>query len=323
MERVLITGGAGCIGSVLAERLVSRGDRVRVLDNLSSGKSEHLAALADTPGFEFLEGDLLWPNSVKQAVQGVDMVYHLAANPDIKFSPGDPTDKDLQQNTIATHNLLEAMRLAKVKRLAFSSSSAVYGISEKLPVSEADPARPISLYGATKLSCEALIGAFQNLFGMECWIFRFANIVGNRVRAKGRTVIGDFIHKLQDNPAELEILGDGMQAKSYLHVDECVEAMLHAVEHARGGLRIFNLGCADNLSVRRIADLVALSMGLEGVRYRFTGGEGGWPGDVPRFQLDVRAIESTGWRALRNSEQAVTAAIHASLHGNGGVPCRP
>lgn len=322
MAHVLITGGAGCIGSVLAERLFEMGDRVRVLDNLSSGKREHLAALAGKPGFEFLEGDLLWPNSVQQAVKGVDMVYHLAANPDIKFSPGDPTDKDLQQNTIATHNLLEAMRVAGVKRLAFSSSSAVYGISERFPTSETDPARPISLYGATKLSCEALISAFQNLFGMECWIFRFANIVGDRVRAKGRTVIGDFIHKLRDNPAELEILGDGRQAKSYLHVDECVDAMIHAVAHARGGLRVFNLGCGDNLSVRRIADLVALAMGIDGVRYRFTGGEGGWPGDVPRFQLDVSAIAATGWRASRNSEQAVSAAIEACLHGNGGVPCR-
>lgn len=320
MERVLITGGAGCIGSVLAERLVSRGASVRVFDNLSSGKREHLAALAGVPGFEFIEGDLLTRGEIERALEGIDMVYHLAANPDIKFTPGDRTDKDLQQNTVATYHLLEAMRVSGVRRLAFSSSSAVYGLAEKLPISESDPTRPISLYGATKLGCEALIGAFQHLFGWDCWVFRFANIVGDRVRSKGRTVIGDFIHKLKINPRELEILGDGRQAKSYLHVDECVAAMLHAVAHTPGGLHTFNLGCSDNLSVRRIADLVALSMGLSDVRYRFTGGEGGWPGDVPRFQLDVSAIESIGWRAARSSEEAVLSAIESSLEA---AVCRP
>jgi UDP-glucose 4-epimerase len=319
MERALITGGAGCIGSVLAERLAARGDSVRILDNLSSGRREHLAALEGAPGFEFIEGDLLDLEALTQAMHQIDIVYHLAANPDIRYTPGDPTDKDLRQNTIATHGLLEAMRAAGVRRLVFSSSSAVYGVSDRSSISETDPVRPVSLYGATKLASEALIGAFQNLFGMRCWIFRFANIVGGRVRTKGRTVIGDFIHKLRENPVELEILGDGQQAKSYLHVDECVGGMLHAVEHARSGLNILNLGCSDNLTVRRIADLVAMAMGLAGVQYRFTGGPVGWPGDVPRFRLDVTAMAAIGWRTVRNSEQAVVEAIGASL---GAAECK-
>ena len=149
-------------------------------------------------------------------MRGIDMVFHLAANPDVKFVPGDATDKDLKQNTLATYQVLESMRRHGVKRLAFSSTSAVYGLSEIQPIPEDAPARPISLYGATKLGCEALIGAFQHLFGMDCWILRFANIVGPKVRKTGRTVIGDFVARLSEDPRRLRILGDGRQAKSYL-----------------------------------------------------------------------------------------------------------
>ena len=318
-QRILVTGGAGCIGSDLATALLSRGHEVVVLDNLSSGKDEHIASLRDDPRFQFIQGDLLDFDTIDKAVLGVDMVYHLAANPDVKFTPGDPTDKDLEQNTIATYQVLESMRRHGVKRLAFSSTSAIYGVSELQPIPEACPTRPISLYGATKLSCEAMIGAFQHLFGMDCWIFRFSNIVGSKVRKSGRTVIGDFIDKLRRDPTRLEILGDGHQAKSYLLSEECVEAMLFAVDRAPQGLNIFNLGCGDSLSVRRIADMVVEAMGLENVRYEFTGGEGGWPGDVPRFVLDVRAINRLGWRARRNSEEAVALAIRSTLAGT----CKP
>lgn len=312
--RVLVTGGAGCIGSDLAAALLDEGHDVTVFDNLSSGRSEHIEPLRSNPRFSFQEGDLLDPAAVRAAVDGAGFVYHLAANPDVKYQPGDPTDRDLQQNVLCTYNLLEAMRVAGVARLAFASTSAVYGISEIQPIPEsAFLPRPISLYGASKLGCEALLSAFQHLFGMQCWIFRFANIVGPKVRKKGRTVIGDFIARLRDDPTRLRILGDGKQAKSYLSSGECVEAMLFAVRHATEPMNIFNLGSSDSLQVTRIADLVVEAMGLDGVRYEFTGGEGGWPGDVPRFVLDVNAINRLGWKARLSSEEAVRLAVAATL----------
>ena len=315
--RILITGGAGCIGSDLAEALLDRGSQVTVVDNLSSGKREHVADLLRRPGFLFIEGDLLDPATLDAALDSggdpVEMVYHLAANPDVKFVPGDPTDKDLQQNTLCTYHVLESMRRHGVRRLAFSSTSAIYGICERQPIAEDQAPHPISLYGATKLSCEAMIGAFQHLFGMDCCVFRFANVVGPKVRKRGRTVIGDFIDKLQRDPTRLQVLGNGRQAKSYLLAEECVAAMLFAVEHAPRGLNVFNLGCDDSLSVTRIAGMVTAAMGLSGVAYEYTGGEGGWLGDVPRFRLDVTAINRLGWRARYNSEEAVALAIEASL----------
>src|ERR1700691_131125 len=316
-RHALIAGGRGSIGSDLAAALLAGGSQVTVVDNLSSGKLEHIAGLLPHPGFRFIEGDLLdtAPLDAAFANGSVEIVYHLAANPDVKFFPGDPTDKDLRQNTICTYNVLESMRRHGVRRLAFSSTSAIYGICERQPIAEDQAPRPISLYGATKLSCEAMIGAFQHLFGMDCWIFRFANVVGPKVRKRGRTVIGDFIDKLRRDPARLQVLGDGRQAKSYLLAGECVAAMLFAVERAPRGLQVFNLGCDDSLSVTRIAQMVAAAMGLSGVTLEYTGGEGGWLGDVPRFRLDVTAVNRLGWRARCNSEEAVASAIEASLVG--------
>lgn len=317
--KMLVTGGAGCIGSDLAEALVARGDHVRVVDNLSSGKVEHLAPLSNHPEFEFIQGDLEHPGLVDAVMDGIDMVFHLAANPDVKFLPGDPTDKDLRQNTLCTYNVLESMRKYRVRRLVFSSTSAVYGISPVQPIPEnAFFPQPISLYGATKLACESMISAFRNLFEMQCWVFRFANIVGPKVRKTGRTVIGDFISRLQENPEKLVILGDGRQAKSYLSNHECITAMLFAVERAREPLNIYNLGCSDWIQVTDIADMVVSAMGLRGVVYEFTSGEGGWPGDVPRFRLDVSAIGRLGWKAELTSAQAVERAIESTLR-----LCRP
>jgi UDP-glucose 4-epimerase len=312
--KALVTGGAGCIGSELAAELLARGSQVTVVDNLSSGKIEHVDALLKNDRFQLIEADLLQPGVMDAALGGTEIVFHLAANPDVKFTPGDPTDKDLQQNTVVTYNVLEAMRRHGVRKLAFASTSAVYGIAEQLPIPETAPfPKPISLYGATKLAGEALITSFQHLFGMQCWIFRFANIVGSKVRKKGRTVISDFIHRLTENPHRLEILGNGRQAKSYLLNEECVDAMLYVVDHAREPLNVYNLGCDDWISVDRIADLVVDAMGLQNVEYGYTGTEGGWPGDVPRFRLDVTALNHLGWKARHNSEQAVSIAIRAVL----------
>jgi UDP-glucose 4-epimerase len=312
--KALVTGGAGCIGSDLAAALLARGDQVVVIDNLSSGSLEHLAPLRGSPNFSFIEGDLEDAALVASVMNGVDLVWHFAANPEVKFSMGDATDKDLRQNIICTYNVLEAMRRWNVKRLAFSSTSTVYGISPVQPIPESAPfPQPISLYGATKQGCEALISAFQNLFGWQCWIFRFANIVGPKVRKKGRTVVSDFIMRLRENPRRLTILGNGEQAKSYLLSEECIDAMLFIVGHAGEPLNVYNVGCDDSLRVTRIADLVVEALGLKNVEYQFTGGESGWPGDVPRFQLDTRKLNELGWKARRNSEEAVRIAIQQML----------
>jgi UDP-glucose 4-epimerase len=322
MKKTLVTGGAGCIGSELAERLLLRGEEVVVLDNLSSGRAEHIEPLRRFPGFQFIEGDLLDPATAASALEGAGFVYHLAANPNAKFTPGDPTDTDLQENVLATYHVLDAMRQHGVGKIAFTSTSAVYGVMGDGPIPEdASPMRPISLYGAAKLGCEALLSAFQHLFGMEVWVFRLANIASSRVRRYGRTVIADFICQLREHPDHLDILGDGRQAKSYLGSAECVDAMLFAVEHAGGPWNVLNLGCEDRITVDRVAELVVEMMGLSSVSFRHTGGEGGWPGDVPRFLLDVSAMERLGWRAQYTSEQAVRRAITGILAAEG--VCRP
>ena len=316
--KILVTGGAGCIGSDLVDALLLRGDEVIAVDNLSSGKADHISPFVGRTGFRFVEGDLLDSGLLDPLLPDIDIVYHLAANPDVKFTPGDRTDKDLQQNTFVTYNVLESMRRNSVRKLAFSSTSAIYGISPIQPIPEsAFLPSPISLYGATKLACEAQISAFQHLFDMQCWIFRFANIVGPKVRKVGRTVISDFVSRLLDNPRKLLILGNGLQAKSYLLSQECVEAMLHIVDHATAPLNVYNLGCEDSLSVNRIAEMVVEALGLTEVAFEYTGTEGGWPGDVPRFRLDVTALNRLGWKARHTSEQAVAVAIQSMLHQMG------
>lgn len=311
-ERVLVTGGAGCIGSDLCAALLARGHSVVALDNLSSGREEHVEPLRANPAFRFVRGDVLDPAVLDDALDGVTFVHHLAANPDVKFAPDAP-DRDLRQNVLATQTLLEAMRRRGVTRLAFSSTSAVYGTSPVQPIPEDQPCRPISLYGATKLGCEGLISAYTHLFGFRAWVFRFANVVGGKVRKTGKTVISDFIAKLRADPTRLEILGNGKQAKSYILAEECVAAMLHVIDHATADYNLYNLGADDWLSVTHIAALVVEAMGLSGVPFAFTGTEAGWPGDIPRFRLDVSRLNALGWRAAHTSEQAVQTAIRQIL----------
>jgi UDP-glucose 4-epimerase len=315
--RVLITGGAGCIGSEVASALVERGDDVVVFDNLSSGRLEHLEPLLGRGNFRFVHGDVLNVIALEQAIAGVNEVWHLAANPDVKYLPGEATDKDLKQNVLGTYNVLESMRRHGIVRLAFTSTSAVYGLTDGQAVPETAPTQPISLYGASKLACEALIRAFQHLFEMRCCIFRLANIVGSKTRKVGATVISDFIRKLEENPQQLEILGNGRQTKSYLLSSDCVAAMLWSMTRTYDELSVYNIGSSDSLSVTAIADMVVGAMGLSQVQYVYTGGEGGWLGDVPRFVLDVSRINALGWRARYNSEQAVSIAIRQMLARRG------
>ncbi len=307
--KYLVTGGAGFIGSHLVDRLVEVGEVV-VFDNLSSGKEKFIQHHFGKDNFEFINADLLDKDAVQAAMAGVDMVYHIAANPDIRYGI-EYTDVDLKQGTIATYNVLESMRLAGIGKIAFSSSSTIYGEPTEVPVPEDyGPSLPISLYGASKLAGEGLISSFASTFDMQVWIYRFANIIGSRGT---HGVIFDFIEKLKKNPAELEILGDGSQSKSYLLVQECVDAMIFGVENADENVNVFNLGCDDWINVSRIAEVLVEELPLDDVKFNYTGGDRGWKGDVPKIVLSAAKINTLGWKAGHNSEEAMRKAVKVSI----------
>ncbi len=308
---ILVTGGAGFIGSHLVESLLAE-NKVTVIDNFSSGKREFLAPHHNNPNFRLIEADLLLPGALEKALAGKDMVFHLAANPDVKLG-AENTRVHLEQNVLATYNLLEGMRKSGVKKIAFTSTSTVYGEAEKVPTPEDyGPLLPISLYGASKLACEALISSYCHTFEMQSWIYRFANIVGERGT---HGVLVDFIRKLRDNPRELEILGSGKQKKSYLEVKDCVQAMLHCAERSDEQVNVFNIGSLDSVDVTGIANIVARQMGLTDVAYRYTGGVDGrgWKGDVRVMQLSIEKIQKLGWMPRGGSALAIEAAVKALL----------
>lgn len=298
----LVTGGAGFIGSHLVDALVDEGKKVRVIDNFSSGREEFLAHHEGGGAVEVCRGDLLDRESVIAAMEGIETVHHLAANPDIRLGT-EVTDTDLKQGTVATYNVLEAMRASGVGRISFASSSAVYGEAGVMPTPEDyGPVMPISLYGASKLASEALITAWAGTFGAQGFIHRFANIVGPRGT---HGVIFDFIHKLKRDPSRLEVLGDGNQEKSYMSAHDCVQSMIHVISLGDEGTVLNNLGTGDTCSVSRIAEIVIEESGLEGVSIDYTGGKRGWAGDVPKTYLDVTKLLGSGFEPTAMSEQAV------------------
>ena len=298
----LVTGGAGFIGSHLVDALVDRGYKVRVIDNFSSGRESFLSHHDGNGAVEIFRGDLLDNEAVLSAMDGIETVHHLAANPDIRLGT-EVTDTDLKQGTVATYNVLEAMRVCGVKRISFSSSSAIYGEATEMPTSETyGPTLPISLYGASKLACEALITAWIGTFGAQGFIHRFANIVGPRGT---HGVIFDFIHKLKKDPTRLEVLGDGKQEKSYMSANDCVRSMLHVLDNNNEDMNLYNLGTGDTCSVSRIAEIVVEESGLKGVKLEFTGGSRGWAGDVPKTYLDVSKLLRTGFEPTTMSEQSI------------------
>jgi UDP-glucose 4-epimerase len=306
----LVTGGAGFIGSHLVDALVSRGINVRVFDNFSSGREEFLSHHQGTGNVEVVRGDLLNIDEVQSAMSGIEMVHHLAANPDIRLGT-EVTDTDLKQGTLATYNVLESMRKVGVNKISFSSSSAIYGEAEEMPTPETyGPVMPISLYGASKLGSEALITAWAGTFGANAWIHRFANIVGPRGT---HGVIFDFIHKLKRDPSRLEVLGNGMQEKSYMSAEDCVRAMVHLVDFCVDNVSLYNLGTGDTCSVRRIAEIVVEESGLEGVSIEYTGGDRGWAGDVPKTSLEVGRLLSTGFKPDMASEDAIRHTARALI----------
>ncbi|MCD6110545.1 MAG: GDP-mannose 4,6-dehydratase [Thermoplasmata archaeon] len=315
-KRVLVTGGAGFIGSHLVEELLKRGREVAVVDDLSAGKLEYLEGVMDHPNMDFHKLDILRTEELKEFMGGVEVVYHLAANPEVRIGESD-TWIHIEQNLLATRSVLEAMKdSGRARTILFTSTSAVYGDAEVIPTPETyAPLFPISHYGASKLGAEALLSSYSHYFGFHSLIFRFANCVGPRLT---HGVIYDFVNKLRRNPQELEILGDGTQRKSYVHVKDCVEAMLVAEKRRSRQVDVFNIGSDDWVDVKRIAEIVVEAMGLEGVRFKYrkvTEDGRGWKGDVKFMRLDNSKIKSLGWRPTFTSEEAVreTALYVASL----------
>ncbi len=309
-NRALVTGGAGCIGSSLVQKLLENGIKVIAIDNLSSGKKEHIRSFINDKNFIFIEADILKYN-LKKLAKKCDIVFHLSANPDIKYKEGDPTDEDLKENVIATHKILDAMRKAGTKKIVFSSSSAVYGEMEK-PKSEKDELLPISLYGASKAACEHLISAYCSMFGFHAWVYRFANVVGSKSRRTGTTVLTDFISNLKKNNNELLILGNGLQRKAYMTNEDCVNGMLFGLENASDKFNIFNLGPDDCIEINKIAKIVSDEMKLN-PKLKYAGGDRGWPGDAPISMLDTKKMKRLGWKPKYNSREAVRIAVKGLL----------
>ena len=312
--RALVTGGAGFIGSHLIDRLVARGDTVVALDNLSSGKLEFIQPHLDAGTVTHIQGDITHFADVLDAMDGIDCVFHLAANPDIRLGTR-ITDTDLKQGTLATYNIVEAMRRCDVKKIAFASSSVVYGEDAPLPTPENHgPCMPISLYGASKQAGEGLISSWVGTFGLQAWIFRFANIIGTRGT---HGVIFDFIHKLKADPTRLEVLGNGLQEKSYMEVEDCVDGILHVMQRTDEPLNLFNLGSHDTASVRRIAEIVVEETGCNNATIEYTGGDRGWAGDIPRAMLGIDKMMSTGYDVRFNSEAAIRHTAKALIQEIG------
>ncbi len=312
VSKILITGGAGFIGSHIVDRLIETDCEIVVFDNLSSGKMEFIEHNLDKTNFSLIKGDLLNTDEIDAACQEVDLVYHAAANPDVRLGAVD-TKVHFEQNITATYNLLEAMRKNGVPNIVFTSTSTVYGEATIIPTPEEyGPLVPISLYGASKLACEALITSYSHTFDMHSWIFRFANIVGNRGT---HGIIVDFIEKLNTDSGHLEILGDGRQSKSYLHVTDCVDAILFAFGHIADTVNIFNVGSEDTINPTGIAKIVVDEMGFGDVEFQYTGGKQGWKGDVPRMLLAVDKIKKLGWSPSYNSADSVRDTARVLIEG--------
>ena len=308
----VVMGGAGFIGSHLAERLLKEDFKVTILDNFSSGKMKNIQHLKDHPSLVVIKEDLKQPKQLSLVIEKCDLIFHLAANPEVRIGETEP-NVHFQENILTTFNLLETMRQAKrQKTLIFTSTSTVYGEASQIPTPENyAPLLPISTYGASKLACEALITGYAHTFNHRALILRLANIIGQR---SNHGVIADFIKKIKANPKELEILGDGTQEKSYLHVKDCVDAAVHLTKvflENSEKVDIYNIGSLDKITVKEIARIVAEEMNQPKIKYRFArkaeGGRG-WKGDIKFMQLSIEKLVQTGWKPRHMSRQAVMLA---------------
>jgi len=309
---VLVTGGAGFIGSHLVDRLVKVGLSVKVIDNLSSGRLENLSQHRGNPRVEVITGDLKRIEDALKAVDGVNAVFHFAANPEVRVSTTNP-EIHFNENVVATFNLLEAMRKRDVRELVFASSSSVYGEPEHIPVGEEAPIQPVSVYGASKAACENLIHAYVKLYGMKAVILRYANVVGPRLR---HGVIWDLANKLKKNPNELEILGDGKQTRSYIYIDDAVEATMIAWRKTSDDYSVYNVGSEDWITVDEVADQVIEAMNLVNVRkiYKPVLHGVGWPGDAKKIALRIDKIKQLGFKPSLSSKEAVKATTREIIN---------
>jgi len=302
-----VTGCAGFIGSNLVDHLLQEGHTVTGYDNFSTGRREFLVDALNSPRFHLGEGDLLDSNRLKDELPQVDFVFHLAANADVRHGTQHPS-RDLEQNTIATFNVLEAMRQKGVRRIAFSSTGSIYGEPELFPTPEDCPF-PVqtSLYGASKLACEGMISAYCEGFGFQGFIFRFVSILGERY-THGH--VFDFFKKLSRNPHEIEVLGNGKQRKSYLYVRDCIDAMTTAIDQpSQSGVNILNLGADEYCSVDNSLDWICEALELNPIR-RYTGGDRGWIGDSPFIFLDCSRIRALNWKPTLTIRKSVERTLN-------------
>lgn len=303
--RALVTGAAGFIGSTLVDRLLQDGNEVLGFDNFSTGQEEFVSQAVLNPRYRLVRADLLDLETLRAAMSGIDAVFHLAANADVRFGTEHPR-RDLEQNTIATWNVLEAMRSQGVRRLAFSSTGSVYGEAKVIPTPEDCPF-PVqtSLYGASKVAAEGMIQAYCEGYGFQACIFRFVSIMGERY-THGH--VFDFYKQLLEHPEELRVLGNGKQRKSYLYVQDCIDAILLAMEKAPGPVSIFNLGTDEYCEVNQSIQWIGERLGLQ-PKLQYTGGDRGWIGDNPFIFLDCSRMRALGWKPRLTIQQAVVRTV--------------
>lgn len=310
--KVLVAGGAGFIGSHLMDALLKEGHEVICIDNLSLGTKDNIEHLMCKQQFHFYSFDLCDTEQLDRVIKekNIEYVFQLAANSDIQASADNP-EVEYRNTYTSTWSVLESMRRNDVKKLFFASTSAVYGNKTNILLDEnTSGLNPISYYGAAKLGCEALISAYSYMNDMDALVFRFPNVIGPRLT---HGVVHDFIAKLKKNPYKLEILGDGNQTKPYIYVHDLIYAILFFYRKITGGVALYNIGAEGSTSVTAIADIVCKEMGLQDVRYSYTGGTAGWKGDVPRFMYCLEKVHSAGWKAVLTSDEAIQKAVRSNL----------
>ncbi len=299
--KTLVTGGAGFIGSHIVDRLMERGDEVIVYDNMSTGIDDFIKDHFNNPKFKFIEGDVLDLPKLKQKMQGVELVFHMAAHADVRSGFIDHK-VDFEQNLVGTINVLEAMRENDVKKIAFASTASVYGDATVIPTPEGYPFFPTSLYGSSKASAETYIATFCEYYGMTAYIFRFVSWVGERYT---HGLVFDFIKKLEKDPTKLHILGDGTQKKSYLYVKDGVDAIFMIIEKAKNKINVFNLGNNEILTVSESAKEIVDEAGYKNVEFEYEGGDKGWIGDNKYVLLDTQKLQELGWKPSKTTREGL------------------
>lgn len=303
MSNVLVTGGAGFIGSHLVDALLQKNHKITIIDNFSVGSLRNIEHIKNR--IKVIKGDLRNLNFTLKKIKDFDIIFHLAANYSVEYSSKNPIF-DFNSNVLTTLHVLEAMRKNNISKIVFTSSSTVYGEVEKFPIPENAQLKPISNYGASKTAGEMYTHSYSELYGFDALVLRLANIIGPRSE---HGIIPDFVKKLIKNPNKLLILGDGKQKKSYLHVKDCIDAILLTLNHLKRNFDAFNIGSEEWITVDEIARIVCDEMGLKNVKFEYTGGKRGWLGDVPKFLLDVKKIKSLGWERKYDIEQGIRETV--------------